>query len=124
MANSKQPRSWLIWGLVLFLFTFSLYTAFGEYGLVHLWHLSQERTRLSEKNFLLHRENEALRDKISRLRHDDLYLEKMAREELGFVGPGEIVYQFATEDSRDEREKSVTEKARRPRRSLGRKGPP
>ncbi|MGH7831713.1 MAG: FtsB family cell division protein [Candidatus Binatia bacterium] len=46
------------------------------------------------------RENEALRQRIHRLRHDDLYLEKIAREELGLARPGEIVYNFAAEAQR------------------------
>ena len=101
MAQSKISRSWLVCVLGLVLFAFSLITTFGERGLLHLWRLTDERRRLGEKNFRLHRENEILRENINRLRHDDRYLEKKAREDLGFVGPGEIVYQFASEDSRD-----------------------
>ncbi len=103
MDLSKISRSWLVYVLALLLFAFSLFTSFGDRGLLHLWRLSEERRRLGEKNFRLHQENEILREKISRVRHDDHYLEKMAREDLGFVGPGEIVYQFASEDSRDKR---------------------
>jgi len=124
MPNSKRSRLWLVGGLVLFLVAFSLFTTFGQYGLVDLWRLSGERKRLSEKNFSLHRENEALREKINKLRHDDRYLEKMAREELGFVGPGEIVYQFATRDSREETGQAVKEDRPRPLLSWGRREHP
>ncbi len=55
---------------------------------------------LDEKNFLLQKENETLRERVYRLRHDDLYLEKTAREELGLVRPGEIVYRFAPSESK------------------------
>ena len=99
MARSKISRSVLVTALGLVLLAFFLFTAFGERGLLHLWRLSDERKRLSENNFRLHRENEKLRAAIDRLRHDDGYLEKKAREDLRFVGPGEIVYQFAPEDS-------------------------
>jgi len=44
-----------------------------------------------------------LRDRIYRLRHDDLYLEKIAREELGLVRPGEIIYRFVSPESKKER---------------------
>jgi cell division protein FtsB len=36
--------------------------------------------------------NQKLRDHLDRLEHDDRYLEKIARERLGMIKPGEIVY--------------------------------
>ena len=114
MARSKISPSWLVCALALVLFVFSLITSFGERGLLHLWRLTEERRRLGEKNFRLHQENEILREKIDRLRHDDRYLEKRAREDLGFVAPGEIVYQFASEDSRDRRKNPLKEDDPRP----------
>ncbi len=59
---------------------------------------------LDEKNFLLQKENETLRERVYRLRHDDLYLEKTAREELGLVRPGEIVYRFASSESKKKKQ--------------------
>lgn len=101
MPPVKKTRPWLSLTLLVLLLGFALFTAFGERGLLHLWHLSEENRRLDEKNFRVHRENEILRDKINRLRHDDRYLEKIAREELGLVRPGEIVYQFASSGSKE-----------------------
>ena len=118
MASPKISRSWLICALGLLLFSFSLYTTFGDRGLLHLWRLSEEKKRLGEKNFRIHRENEILREKISRLSQDDGYLEKMARENLGFVGPGEIVYQFASEDPKDKMGMPLTVADRRSLLSL------
>ncbi len=114
MARSNISRSWLVCGLALVFFVFSLITIFGERGLFHLWRLTEERRRLGEKNFRLHQENEVLREKINLLHHDDRYLEKRAREDLGFVAPGEIVYQFASEDSRDKGKNSLKEYDPRP----------
>ena len=109
MARSKISRSWLVSSLALVLLAFLLFTAFGERGLLHLWRLSEEKKRLNEKNFRLHRENERLRATINQLRHDDYYLERKAREDLRFVGPGEIVYQFTSEDSRGTQDDPVKE---------------
>jgi len=39
-------------------------------------------------------ENNDLRDRITRLKTDDRYLEKVVREELKFTKKGEIVYLF------------------------------
>ncbi len=36
--------------------------------------------------------NEKLRDHLDRIEHDDRYLERIAREQLGLIKPGEIVY--------------------------------
>lgn len=63
---------------------------------------------MEEKNFLLQKENELLRERIYRLRHDDLYLEKIAREELNLVRPGEIIYRFASSESKRNRDRPVT----------------
>ncbi len=99
MQHSKN-RPWIIFALVAFIVSLSLVTVFGERGVVHLWRLWQEKRMLDEKNFLLQKENETLRERIYRLRHDDLYLEKIAREDLGLVRPGEIIYRFASSESK------------------------
>ena len=38
--------------------------------------------------------NARLRDEVRRLRADDLYLEGLARRQLGLVRPNEFVYRF------------------------------
>jgi cell division protein FtsB len=39
-------------------------------------------------------DNAAFRDRIARLRSDDAYLQRLIRQELGYVRPGEVVYRF------------------------------
>jgi cell division protein FtsB len=39
-------------------------------------------------------DNAAFRERIARLRSDDAYLQRMIRQELGYVRPGELVYRF------------------------------
>ncbi|HWP56407.1 MAG TPA: septum formation initiator family protein [Candidatus Acidoferrales bacterium] len=95
MTPPPLPQRWLVTGLGALIFALALFTFFGDRGIVHIWRLADEKRKLDEASFLLQQENEALRHKIHRLRHDDLYLEKVAREELGLVRPGEIVYRFA-----------------------------
>jgi cell division protein FtsB len=69
-------------------------TLTGERGLLHLWKLRQEQRVLEAQVFALLRENEDLRSRIRRLQTDDEFFEKVAREELGFVRKGEIIYRF------------------------------
>jgi cell division protein FtsB len=88
-----------------------LVTIVGERGALHLWRLRGEKTQLDEQNYRLQRANEALRQKIARVRGDNRYLEKLAREELNLVRPGEVVYRFPKADSRANRPGALTENA-------------
>jgi cell division protein FtsB len=69
-------------------------TIFDQRGLLHLWQLRQEQRALEARTFALLRENEELRNRIARLETDAGFLEKVVREELGFVRKGELVYRF------------------------------
>jgi len=94
MSSPKPPRHWLSYGLLGLLLVMLFFLVFGEWGLIHYWHLTGEKGRLEERTRALQKENENLREKIHRLAHDDRYLEKVVREELGLVREGEIVYRF------------------------------
>lgn len=90
----QLPRRWMVYALGFFILSLCLLTAVGERGVLHLWRLRGEKTKLDEENYRLQKENEGLRQRISKLRNDNFYLEKMAREELNLVRPGEIIYRF------------------------------
>lgn len=67
---------------------------FGSRGMLHLQTLTSEQDELNRRVALLLHENEQLRDRIHRLRTDDRTLERLAREQLGFTRPGEVIYRF------------------------------
>jgi cell division protein FtsB len=69
-------------------------SVFGSGGLVQLWRLSVERSALGDEAFRLLAKNDDLRRKILRMRRSDRVLERLARQELGLVRDGEIVYRF------------------------------
>lgn len=98
---------WLLCGLACSIVALSLYTIIGERGAVHLWRLRGEKAKLDGQNYRLSKENEALRQRINRLRHDDSYLEKIAREELNLVRPGEIIYRFPPSEPRSKRSRAL-----------------
>ena len=77
----------------------------GEHGIPHLIGLRAERKDIGRTAFALLEENARLRDELRRLKKDDLYLEQLARRQLGLVRPGEIVYRFrrSTRDGRPRR---------------------
>jgi cell division protein FtsB len=73
-----------------------LAVVFGSRGLLHLRALTIEQEELGRQIALLLHENEQLRDRIHRLRTDDRTLERLAREQLGFTRPGEVIYRFGS----------------------------
>lgn len=109
MPQAKRSRPWTLYIFCALILILSLFTTFGERGLLHLWHLRGEQKRLDESNFVLQKENERLRERIYRLRHDDLYLEKIAREDLGLVRPEEIIYRFTSLESKRSRGRALSE---------------
>jgi cell division protein FtsB len=104
------PKRWPIYLFGSLIILLCLVTVVGEHGALHLWRLLGEKDRLDEQIYRLQKENEALRDRISRIRNDDRYLEKLAREELNLVRPGDVVYRFPSAASRDSTGKSLGER--------------
>jgi cell division protein FtsB len=104
------PQRWPVYLIVSLIVLLSLVTIVGERGALHLWRLYGEKHRLDEQNYRLQKENESLRQRVEKIRNDDEYLEKLAREELNMVRPGEIVYRFQSEATRStpRRESSET----------------
>ena len=70
----------------------------GEDGVAHLLRLRAERRALGDTAFGLLERNRRLRDAIARLKDDDVYLEGLARRQLGLVRPNELVYRFRRPD--------------------------
>ena len=56
--------------------------------------LRTELERLHGANASLAERNERLRLQIAAIRYDDRYLEQVAREDLGLVNDGEVIYRF------------------------------
>jgi cell division protein FtsB len=90
----RLPRNWPAYLFGSLTVLLSLVTIVGERGALHLWRLRGEKNRLDAQNYRLQKENGALRERISRIRNDKQYLEKLAREELNMVRPGEVIYRF------------------------------
>jgi cell division protein FtsB len=108
------PRRWPLYLIGSLIVLLSLVTIIGERGALHLWRLRGEKSRLDEQNYRLQNENEALRQRVYRIRNDDDYLEKVAREELNLVRPGEVVYRFQNQEARARQETSAKASESRP----------
>jgi cell division protein FtsB len=120
----RLPQRWPVYLIGALIVLLSLVTLIGERGALHLWRLRGEKSRLDEQNYRLQKENESLRQRVHKVRNDDDYLEKLAREELNMVRPGEIVYRFQTRQRADEPAPGeVNEPASRPRPAAAQKEP-
>src|SRR5207237_9567493 len=82
------PATLVLYGLL------ALSTLVGQRGLLHLWELRQEQCALEADVITLLRENEDLRDHITRLQTDHEFLETVAREELNFVRKGQTLHLY------------------------------
>jgi len=66
----------------------------GNRGLVRLYQMHQTKAALIREIEQLAATNAALTEEVRALRTDPSRVEAIAREELGLVKPGEIVYEF------------------------------
>jgi cell division protein FtsB len=119
----RLPRSWPVYLFGSLILLLSLVTIVGERGALHLWRLRGEKNRLDAENYRLQKENDALRQRVSRIRNDNHYLEKLTREELNLVRPGEVIYRFPSAESGSAPRQSVNDPASQPRPSGARKAP-
>jgi len=92
-------RQWLTLVLAAACGLLTLDFAIGPLGMRDLMTLRERRAQLETVHRKLLTSNAALKLKLGRLGHDDSYLERRIREQLGYVRPDELVYRFATETS-------------------------
>ncbi|OQY55787.1 MAG: hypothetical protein B6245_19240 [Desulfobacteraceae bacterium 4572_88] len=90
MVNLKQNI--LLSFAILALFSLSVLIIFGDKGLADLNLLKKSRDGLTEQNEALTQENISLYRSIERLKSDPVFIENVAREELGVIGKNEIIF--------------------------------
>lgn len=89
---------WLCIALILsglFVLGMMVLAIHSEKGLLAMWEKQHELARLESGTAEVKAVNAKLRREIRRLRKDPEYIEKIAREELRMVRPGEVVFEFA-----------------------------
>ena len=101
-VRPRISHKWALYGWASLIALLLVYAIVGERGAIHLWRLEGEKLRLDEQNYRLQKDNKALREKIARLRSDDFFLEKIAREELNLARPGEVIYRFPKPQAGDD----------------------
>ena len=81
--------------LVVFLLLMALLITFGNRGLVDNYLMSKRLAQVKSQSSEITTENNDLKKKILLLRNDLTYIEALARNELGMVKEGDIVYRLA-----------------------------
>ena len=81
--------------LIAFLFLMTLLITFGNRGIVDNYLMGKRLSQLKEDNNYLMQQNKELGGKILLLRSDLAYIESIARNELGMVKKGDVVYRVA-----------------------------
>lgn len=96
----KKPGRWFVPRLPGYLLGLSIgimlcvVWALQGTGLPQYWMMTRELDRTQEEIISLEYANAALREEIHHLESDLFTLETLARERLGYVKEGEVVYQF------------------------------
>ncbi len=70
----------------------AFFAIFGSRGVMDLLQLQRQQAEAEVLAYSQAVKNQKLRDHLDRLASDDQYLERVARERLGWIKPGEIVY--------------------------------
>jgi cell division protein FtsB len=89
-------------GLGLVVLTIKGYQEIGK-----IQQLAQKRESLIQSNQQLNGKNEEMYREISRLKHDPVFIEEIARREFGLVKPDEIIF-FLDDGQNKEGQPNVT----------------
>ena len=80
--------------LVVFIFVMSVLIIFGKRGLVDNYAMKERLMALKKANQDISLENKELSKKVILLRGDLQYMEMLARNELGMVRKGDLIYRY------------------------------
>lgn len=70
------------------------FTVFGDKGLLRIFELNQDKSKIETHLAESRNENEKLKYEIVALKSDRRYLESIARRDFGLVRSNEVIYQF------------------------------
>ncbi len=97
MVRQILTTPWLAVVLItsgVFLLGMMALTIWGDRGLLAMWRTQHDLQRMVRDIEVIEQENNRLGREAQRLQTDLGYIEKIAREELGLIRPGEIVLEF------------------------------
>lgn len=80
--------------LIVFVFIMSLIITFGKRGIIDNYAMKEQLSYLKKTNQDIALENKELRKTIMLMRSDLQYIEMVARNDLGMVRKGDLVYRY------------------------------
>lgn len=86
---------------LLFTMTLLVKAFFGDRGFIGLLKIKSEYAAIYEEVQQLESENAKLMEEIDKLNSDKYYQEKVAREKMGFIKEGEVVFLFPDEEEKE-----------------------
>ncbi|MDD5454247.1 MAG: septum formation initiator family protein [Candidatus Ratteibacteria bacterium] len=99
MRKREKDRQ-LVWIITFFLLGgILLYLLIPNYSALSRYR--KDREALNIRIQQLEKENESLKAEIEKLKTDPLYIEKIARKELGMTRQGEVIYRIIPENNKD-----------------------
>ncbi len=81
--------------VIAFIFIMTLLITFGNRGVVDNYLMSKRLSDLKTENEMIANQNRELGKTILLLRSDPAYIESIARNELGMVKKGDVVYRLS-----------------------------
>jgi cell division protein FtsB len=81
--------------LIVFVFLMSMLITFGKRGLVDNYAMKERLLAFKNTNSDIALENKELSKKVALLRDDFQYIEMVARNEIGMVRKGDLVYRYS-----------------------------
>ena len=93
VPSSTPRRRRILNGLLVFATVVLLVDALvGDKGVVERMHARRQYAQEAAALDAIRRENAVMREKIQRLKDDPAAIESLAREELGLIRPGELLF--------------------------------
>jgi cell division protein FtsB len=94
---------------LLLLCVLASWLVFSDRGLIDLYKKDKEKQVYMEKIRELKEENQKLTVEIDRLKNDNDYIEETAKNELGMVRDGDVIYRFSKKKDNKEVSKQKIE---------------
>ncbi len=91
----RRSLAWLLpFGLLVYAMLSVPLRTLSEQGLPRYRRLQEQLARVKRENVALQSDIERLRREVKSLRHDPEAIERIARDELGMIREGELLFQF------------------------------
>jgi len=81
--------------LIVFIVFMAILITFGNRGLLDNYRMGKKLAAIQEGNEAILKDNQEYHKKIDLLKHHLGYIEIIARNELGMVRKGDVVYRFS-----------------------------